>query len=540
MSELIDYPSPSSMLLGGGYDFIKRQIKLSPLSRFDTVTESVGSVATDLDFVERASELSSFLKVGAEGAYDSAAFRASVKSEFVQETQINEYSLLFVVHCACVKQVEIAAGLPTLNGDAQAMAQAGSFNAFRNSFGDHYVSALTRGGELFGLIQITTRSQQAREALKAELGTGGVGWNAHADFESKVAKRSSELTIRLHTRVNGVSGVGYENPTSVSGLFKLVEEFPAKVAAAGTLVKAELRPISELPSYQGQVASFDDDTRYALARLSDHFLDYTMLLNNIDFIVAHPGQFDLDTVPMATVKAQRPRVQDKLHELELLSTGLVGGEVKHADARVAGFLPADVFADTLTLPNVIETVQPPPIVMHPLRFNTRGDAEMDGHWPRIDIDATLSSPDQRTLALQVHLTMTENKADWTTFEDNWPPTGSATERRPGTMPGFDLRNTGLQIVDFRPKTGALHAQAGHNDHDWHVYPGTDLIASADCLSDINGKETGRIGARSISFNPVKVILAPAPRAAVRGLAVGGAAAFSQARQAVLQFWVRRR
>ena len=28
MSELIDYPSPSSMLLGGGYDFIKRQIKL--------------------------------------------------------------------------------------------------------------------------------------------------------------------------------------------------------------------------------------------------------------------------------------------------------------------------------------------------------------------------------------------------------------------------------------------------------------------------------------------------------------------------------
>lgn len=535
MSELIDYLPGSSMLLGDGYDFVKRQGKLSPLAPVHTVTEAVGSTSTDLDFVERAAELSSFLKLGVEGAYDSLAFRASVKSEFVQETQINEYSLLFVVHCACVKQVDIAAGQPSLNADALAMVQAGNLSGFRNSFGDYYVSALTRGGELFGLIQITARSQQARESLKAELSAGGVGWSGHANFEAKVASRSSELSIRLQTRVNGVQGLDYENPTTVSALFKLVEQFPAKVAAAGTLVKAELRPVSDLPSYQHPVAGFDDDTRYALVTLSDHFLDYTMLLNNVDFIVSHPGQFDTDAVPLTTVKAQRPALMGKLHELELLSTGLIDGSVRCSDTRIADFTPAFVFGETLVLPNVLESFHPPAISVHPLRFNTRGDAEMDGHYPYINIDATLGSPDQRTLALQVHVTMTEDRRDWTTFEDNWPPTGSATERPAGIVPGFDLRNTGRRIVDFRPRAGAVKAQAGHNDHDWHTYAGTELIASAECLSDTYGKETGRIGARRIDFNPVTVILGPMPRA--RSVAPGrDLASFQRERADALRFW----
>jgi hypothetical protein len=540
MSELIDCPAGSTLLLGAGYDFVRRETKLSPLHPFEKISEPTGSLTTDLSFVEHAAELSSFLKVGAEGAYDSPAFHASLKSEFVQQTQINEYSLLFVVHCACAKQVDLASGIPGLNADALAMLRSGQLGAFRQSFGDHYIEALTRGGELFGVVQITTRSQRERESLKAELNAGGVSWSARGSFESKVSRSSSQVEIRLHTSFSGMPIADLKNPTTVGELFALVEQFPAKVAAAGTVVKALLRPIGDLPEYQQPTTGFDDPARQALAMLGDQFLEHTLLLNNLDFIVSHPDRFAIDSVPLPEVQAYRPQVQARLREIEQLSLGVISGTLAADDARIAAFPSAQSLADTLRLPGALESFTPPDIGVFPLRFNTAGDAEMDGHSPLIDIDAVLTSPDQRTLALQVHVKMKENKADWTTFEDNWPPAPSAAAGAAGQVSGFDLRHTGLQIVDFRPRSGALHAQAGHNDHDWHTYKGTGLIASADCLSDINGKETGHIGARTIRFNPVQLVLGPLPRP--RGalpraaLAAAPPDRLSLARRDSLQFW----
>lgn len=542
MSELIDVSAGSSLLLGAGYDFVRREAKLSPLQTLAKVSEAATSVTTDLSFVEHASELSSFLKVGAEGAYDSPAFHGSLKSEFVQQTQINEYSLLFVVRCACVKQVDMAGGIPALNADAQAMVRQAQLGAFRQSFGDHYVEALTRGGELFGVIQITTQSHSARESLKAELTAGGVSWSAHGSFESKVASSSTRHEIRLHTSISGVPIADLKNPTTVADLFALVEQFPARVAAGGTVVKALLRPVADLPGYQQTTGGIDEAVRHALAGLGDHFLEHLLLLNNLDFIIAHADRFDVDSVPLVEVQGYRPRVQARLREIEQLSTGLIHGQIKPEDTRVAGCAPAQTLADTLRLPSALESFTPPDIGVFPLRFNTRGDNEMDGHSPYIDIDATLSSPDQRTLALQVHVKMTENKADWTTFEDDWPQGSSANDRHPGMVAGFDLRHTGLQILDFQPRSGALHTQAGHNDHAWHTYAGTGLVRNADCRSDINGKESGQIGASAIRFNPVKLVLGPLPRprgAGPRALPLP-LDRLSVTRREALQFWVRRR
>lgn len=496
MAEIIDYKRGSRMLLGSGYNLLERTVKPSPLESVTTTSEFYGESVADLKLVETASELHDFLKVGLEGGYDSLVFRASMKSEFVMESQINQYSLFVVVRSTYVKGVDIAVR-PKLSSTALDLIQKGQLNTFRNSFGDYYISSMTRGGELYGLIRIDTHSESQRSQLKTELSAGGIGWSARGNLESRISSKVSSRSIHIRVKVNGISN--YRQPNTVSDLIKLAEEFPSRVEAKSTPVKVELAPVSEFPEYGQAVLEFDSDTRYALISLSSHYIEYKMLLNNIAFMLSSAGanRFDFDRVSKTKVRQQSTKVERKLRDIETLSEQLIQKRIKPNDTRIQRFTDAYQFKSTLTLPNPIEQYQPSTMRVYPLRSHTKGDREMKGHRPKIYITATLRSPsDRRTLKVGVHVKMKEDRKDWTTFEDN----------RSATV--VDLRNSGLKIVSFRPTRGDLYHQAGKNDHEWHWYSGTNLIKRAHCRSDVKGKESGKIGADKIEFNSVKVVIAP--------------------------------
>lgn len=525
MSEIIDYAQGTSMVLGGGYDLPLRSVKLSALQPVQMLTEGHGPDELNLKFVESSSELSEFLDIGVEGALDSLAFSASAKAQFVHETRISEYSLLFVVHVRCVKGVEIV-DRPRLNTQALGMVQADDAAGLRTSFGDHYISALTRGGELFGVIRITARSISEKESIRAELSTSGFGWSTRAQLESRLSSMTSTTTIEVSAKINGITN--YTAPSNVTSLLRLAEQFPQLVAQAGTPIKVELRPLGELPEVQQALATIGDATRLALLQMSNHYLDYLTLSNNISFMLSSQGagQFDFDQVSRDTVQAQRSKVDAKLREITLLSGRLLRGEVAANDPAVVGFVPAYVFDNGLTLPNPIEIRDLPNWSIYPLTRNTRGDAEMDGHSPRIYLDAGLAvSSDGRTLGLTVKVLMREAKRDWTTFEDS----------RSDVV--YDLRHTGYKILDVRPKTGIVRAQAGEDDHDWHWYSGSGLLNRAHCRSDVRGKETGKIGADAIDFNPVRILVAPLePVPPTRTPNMGQ---FRLRRQQLSKVWLRR-
>jgi hypothetical protein len=496
MSEIIDYAQGTAMVLGGGYDLPLRSVKLSALEPVQKITEGHGPDELELKFIESTSQFSEFLDVGVESALDSLVFSASAKAQFVQETRINEYSLMLLVHVRCIKGVEIV-DRPRLNAQAKALVAAQDFVGLRNSFGDHYISALTRGGELFGAIRITARSISEKEALRAELAASGFGWSTRAQLEAKLSAISASTTIEVNAKINGITN--YTAPTNASALLRLAEQFPQLVTQSGTPIKVELRPLGELPEVQQASSAVSDATRLALLQLSNHYLDYLVLANNIAFMLSSQGagRFDFDHVSRDTVQAQRAKVDAKLRELSLLSSKLLRAEILPNDQAVVGFVPAYVFDNGLTLPNPIEVRDLPNWSIYPLTRNTRGDAEMDGHSPRINLDANLSvSQDGRTLGMTVRVLMKESKKDWTTFEDS----------RSDIV--FDLRNSGYKILEVRPSTGVVRAQAGEDDHDWHWYGGTGLLHQAHCRSDVRGKETGKIGADVIDFTPIRILIAP--------------------------------
>lgn len=522
MSEIIDYQVGSGTQLGSGFDLLGRAVKFSPLAPVSVTTEGSGPDETELKFIETSADLSQFLQVGAEGAFDAVAFKASAKSKFVLETKINKYSLLFVVHSRIIKGVEIVSQ-PTLNEKALGLATQGKHIAFRKAYGDYFTSALTRGGELFGMIKISTSSETRRQELQAELNASGIGWSAHADLESRIASKVARKDIQVTTRISGITG--YKTPTTPEALFKLAQDFPNLVRAKGTPIKVELRPISDFPEYQEAVHQFDADTRYALWELSNHYIDYQMLWNDLDFMKSPAGRnrFDFDTVSKATVATEQAKVGRQLKALTSLSERLVLGKIKPNNPQVARFTHAHKFQQRLRIPNPIEQFMVPTVSVFPLT-RTRGDADMAGHNPHVKVRADLMSPSNRLIELKTYVKMKEDRKDWTTFEGT----------RKTTL--LDLRRSGLKIVDYWPRKGVVTTQAGKNDHAWHWYGGTDLIKRAHCRSDTKGRETGRIGADVVEFEPVNVVLAPLDRgpAPARTRAV-----FKKQQKALSNYWVRR-
>lgn len=525
MSEIIEYPHNSSMVLGSGYDFATREVKLSPLAApLHKIQESKGPSELKLAFIESATHLSEFLSIGVEGSYDALMFGGSAKANFVAQTSIDEYSLLLVVVARCVNGVEIV-DQPRASADALALAAKGDLLRFRQSFGDRYVSALTRGGELYGMIRIQTKSVSDQLALKARASAGGFGWSTRVEVEAFLREVSTKHSITVQSQINGLSG--QPNPTSVAALLKLAEEFPALVAKQGTPLKVELRPISELPQISLAIRQIDEETMQALLLLSDHYLDYTVLDNNIKFMLSPSGKdrFDFDSVNRDTIHAQQDKVEKQIRDIRLLADKLIRGDIKHNNPSIEGFTPAYVFDNSLKLPNEVESLQMPDLTIFPLRRNTRGDSEMDGHRPIIDITATLQPVSNNAeLQLSVQVKMREACDDWTTFEDSWL----------GTV--LDLRLSGRKIVAVYPKSGALHAQAGSDDHDYHWYTGSGAIRRAKCLSDTDGSERNKIGVKPIEFQPVKVVIGEPPAPPKPGPHILPKTKLREIRAARADFW----
>lgn len=508
MSDLIQYEPGMAFKLGCGFDLQANECRFSPFDPFSTETISVNDAPTEFHFIEDTSTLSTMFKFAAEGIYDSLVFRGSAQTDFLYESNINKYSLTFIVQCSAITKSEIIASTPKLSQDAKALLSAGNIAGFRQAYGTHFASTKICGGSLYGVFEIVTTSEQQRLEVAAQLDAKSVTWETSAQFQEKLAQIDSSIVT--HTRIwpIGIEGTSYSVPDDFAGLRAMAKNFPSLVAASDRPIKFEVRPLNQVPEVMAGFEDIPEPVRCAVATMSEHYLDYMLLCNDICYIESHQSRFDLDTTPFDQVIQSRKSVQSRMNLISDISKRLVRGETPPNAPEVVGFTPAYVFAHTLTLPNQVEVVKLPDISMFPLRFNTKGDDEMKGHKPTTEITAALSTQDNKQFLLHAHVTMKEDRSDWTTFEDVWPPDSSPHSTKTGPIGGFTLAGSGKRIVSYAPTSGRLFAKAGANDWEWHDYPGMDLIKSARCRSDTDGKETGKIGADRVSFNPIRVIVGP--------------------------------
>ncbi len=494
MSENIDIAYDSSLQLGSGYDLLAHSARSSPFDKVDRTSSGSHDTDVELSYVETATQMKQLVSVDFDTSFNLFFVGGSASADLLQDVTVDDYSLVFMVRVGVDAGKQILSR-PALGKRAAAFVAAKDYAAFRAAFGDYYLSEVTLGGEMYGMIRFVTRSIGERDDLKTKLGVSSIVGSAKAEVESMISKAAESYETQIKVWTRGVAGPT-PSPTTVSALFTLAESFP-KLVGAGNVIRGELQPMSALPEYQASVAALSAQARNALDDLEQLMFDYTKLRNDIEFMLSSNGNdyFDWDHASRDDVAAARDAVTQRIQAIQTLAAEVLRGTIHPDDPKIVGFVPSYRFDDDLKLPMPIMHVDPSATSIFPLSLHTRGDTYMAGHTPLTTINAVLSiSADRKTLSIATHVKMEEGQPDWTTFEDS------------RVEPILQLQGTGLRIVSAYPLNGRLQWLAAANQYDLVTTEGTGLIKSAKCISATGSDDAGKIGARTIEWTQVRVVV----------------------------------
>lgn len=369
---------------------------------------------------------------------------------------------------------------------------------FRQRCGNHFVSGVITGGEFFGYVAVQTQNVDEQEKLSASYSaTYGLGGSfqsqgqADKDFLEKISNRRT--TIEYHR-----SGGKPEPVRDVASMYKVLEGFADSVRGEGAVpYQASLQPYTTLPNFP--VSADTTPKEQGLARILERAWQLRSLKDDVAYVRAHPGEFAMKSVPANAVVEVAAAVNAQLETLEAAANRCrTSGEC----TLPASASPEDL-RDRLPL-RYRSACAPVDVEIPPLRIDayrlTRGDGEMDGHSPRIDLQVTLT-PKQLDLVLAGTLKMTEAKSDWTTFE------GQAAERVVHTLRSPEHEHCRYD-ADQRELllSGGVKTQAGEDVHGDRDYQGNGIVTTATCTADTRGNDTGKLGCKSIAFQKLRLKL----------------------------------
>jgi len=174
------------------------------------------------------------------------------------------------------------------------------------------------------------------------------------------------------------------------------------------------------------------------------------------------------------------------------------------------------------------TLNIPNLNVYPSSTRFRGDDEIDGK-SRIELEARIQHSDDNKgkkttgLRLDLDVKIAEFKGDGTTFKghqafwllDPWFVGGNADKVRgcldnlykecvkafgPSALSKAHLKAQCSRAAQWRV-SDSFNANAGDNNTKWITYKKkkAKLVNSVECLSDTDGKVTGKLGCRNISF-----------------------------------------
>ncbi len=309
--------------VGVGVDDVSGALKGDAVVRTapEEVTGAGGqNVVFAMEQIESTEELTDALSASAEVNGRYGLFRASAKFDFARSTATNSYSLFLLVSVSVTNSFRQMRDVQ-LTAAAADLWRSGNADQFRDRFGDGYVHGLLTGGLYHGVLQIDTESEEEKEEISSELeaGYGGLtgSFNAKAQFGKLVAKVSSKKSIKVrHLQIGGAdSSVEVEADEMV----QKATEFPTTVAGDraspfSVLVK-EYETVSNLPPQPNKHdLLLAKDVVRECGRLRLRYIDW---INDLEYILARPGQFDWDNE-----RKQSRQLGAKLDELREAITGL--------------------------------------------------------------------------------------------------------------------------------------------------------------------------------------------------------------------------
>ena len=141
--------------------------------------------------IETTEDLYSALEVSASLEVQGKLWGASVSTSFAKERKLHSEYLYVLVDASALGRTQRIAK-PALTDEAKKLGPS----AFYERFGDRYASTIVMGQQVFGLIEIRTRSLEEKERLAVSLGVSYGPSSFNASFKSTL--ETSTTNIEKH------------------------------------------------------------------------------------------------------------------------------------------------------------------------------------------------------------------------------------------------------------------------------------------------------------------------------------------------------
>lgn len=225
------------MSFGLGYNSLSQDVRGLAVTWKDTETTSEiqgnsstnGSpnrIHTVSKLVENSQELSKVLDVSLAASLGIPGIGVSAKGKYISESKFSQHSLCFVVRITVTNQI-ITLKAPSLSPKAMNMLEQNGVDRFCRAYGQYFISGFIMGGEYFACLEITSKSQQNKREMIAEVGANLPVFNLLAG--GQVSAKHSLNSLNKDYTVNLVSyqagGHGMSFPQSFDEVVAEIQNF---------------------------------------------------------------------------------------------------------------------------------------------------------------------------------------------------------------------------------------------------------------------------------------------------------------------------
>jgi hypothetical protein len=311
------------------------------LGEATTIPDTSGSIVDySMRLVDTEEDLHTRLGISASASGGVGLFSASARLDFSKDCKFNSHSVFFVVRISVrLAFASIKAPMPS----PTAIKMVEKPGLFRHQFGDMFVRGLRRGGVYFGVVEIRTTDATDQQNLSLDVSAAYGPFSAEGKFSESFTNvvKNRNINITVHQEGGDIS----PRPTTLDQLQTVSSNWASsvehKAVAYGALLDTyDILDLPEPPTYIDLEHQKDVLARCAALRNQDW-----QLVNDVDYILGHPNQFEAFDAD-ALHKAQH----DLGHDLEVIKDA-ASFALDHP--RKAAF-PQDLNATALSLPRRLE------------------------------------------------------------------------------------------------------------------------------------------------------------------------------------------
>ncbi len=281
-------------------------------------------------------------------------FHASAKFSFAESHKFHSYSKYLVASIVVTNAFQQIPD-PKLTDPARSLLANGHEDRFRAEFGDSFVLGIKMGGEYHAVLEFTSQTQEDLTKISAALEGGEFGlFSAEATFSSAVQNFKGQTSLKVDSFQQG--GQDTNQTINVDEIIKKASRFPTEVKQVAVPYQAFLQDYEALDLPPGPNFVDIENARLVLQRFLPLRNALVQKLNDIDYIVANPDQFeDVAGFDLVTMESD---VTNALNELTQNASACVN------NPKDCHFTPLTINPQTLVLPKR-KAGGPPPTMRIP-------------------------------------------------------------------------------------------------------------------------------------------------------------------------------